>query len=382
MEHRPTVPKKIAFVKSGAFSHTNDRTLQAMKREFSELEIEVIDIEQDLVQTKEVGNLLAVMKMYGLDILAGKKKAWECLVRTTYIFKKIKRAVIARLAKDDYAFSFQTQSLFDASVPGLPHFVYTDHTHLANLDNPIFDRNKLFPAVWVQLEKTIYHNATLNFTMSHNISDSMIRHYGCDPKKVVCVYAGNNAVIDNIKNDLRKYAKKHILFVGVNWIMKGGPELAEAFKKVLQVHPDAKLTIVGCSPRLDLPNCHVVGRIPVEEVSKYYEQASVFCLPTRTEALGIVFIEALTHKLPIVANNIEAVPDFVEHGRTGYLMKPNNIEELANALIDLLGNPKKCQAFGERGYRIVAEKYSWEKVGARLKENIETAINNRTPYRC
>ena len=369
--------KKIAFIKSGAFSHTNGRTLQALTREFPELKIDVIDVERDLVQTKGLGNLLTVMKMYGLDILLGKKKPWECLIRTTHIFKKIKTAAINRLTKDDYAFSFQTQSLFDASAPGLPHFVYTDHTHLANLDNPIFDRNKLFPTAWVQLEKTIYHNATLNFTMSHNISKSMIKDYACDPRKVVCVYAGSNAIRDNVKIDPRKYANKHILFVGVNWVMKGGPELAGAFKKVLQVHPDAQLTIVGCSPQLDLPNCHVVGRIPVEEVGRYYEQASVFCLPTRTEALGIVFIEALTHKLPIVANNIEAVPDFIEHGQTGYLVEPSNIEQLANALLDLIGDPIKCQAFGERGYQIVAEKYSWEKVGARLRENILSAMNGR-----
>jgi len=78
-----------------------------------------------------------------------------------------------------------------------------------------------------------------------------------------------------------------------------------------------------------------------------------------------------------VANNIEAVPDFIEHGQTGYLVEPSNIEQLANALLDLIGDPIKCQAFGERGYQIVAEKYSWEKVGARLRENILSAMNGR-----
>jgi len=371
------MPRKIAFIKSGAFSHTNERTLHALKREFPNLEIDVIDVERDLVRTKGLGNLLSAITMYGSDILLGKRKAWECLIRTTYIFNEIKSAAINRLAKDDYAFSVQTQSLFDASMPGLPHFVYTDHTHLANLDNPLFDKRKLFPAGWIELEKTIYHNATLNFTMSHNISDSMIRHYDCDPKKVVCVYAGGNAIINKVKVDAGKYANKHILFVGVNWVMKGGPELIEAFKKILKIHPDAQLTIVGCSPRVDVPNCHVVGRIAVEEVSKFYERASVFCLPTRTEALGIVFIEALTHKLPIIANNIEAVPSFIDHGRTGFLVEPNNVDELARALLGLIDDPKKCQVFGQRGYRSVVEKYSWEKVGARLKDNIESAINKR-----
>ena len=81
-----------------------------------------------------------------------------------------------------------------------------------------------------------------------------------------CVYAGSNTTIKPVALDNRHYGNKQILFVGVDWQRKGGPELIEAFKRVLQKHPDARLAIVGCSPELSTPNCDIVGRVPVDQV--------------------------------------------------------------------------------------------------------------------
>ena len=84
----------------------------------------------------------------------------------------------------------------------------------------------------------------------------------------------------------------------------------------------------------------------------------------------------MAHKLPVVATNIGALPDFISNNENGYLVKPNNIEQLANALIDLIGNPEKCKLFGEKSYCIVNERYTWDKVGIKLKENIKIALSN------
>jgi glycosyltransferase involved in cell wall biosynthesis len=159
------------------------------------------------------------------------------------------------------------------------------------------------------------------------------------------------------------YRNQRILFVGVDWERKGGPELAAAFKIVQQRHPNARLTIVGCSPQLELRNCEIVGRVPIEQMKNYYAQASVFCMPTRLEPFGIVFVESLLNKIPIVATNLGALPDIVENGKSGYLVEPNNAAELARALGELLSNAEKCSRFGEYGYRAVLERYSWDATG-------------------
>ena len=159
--------------------------------------------------------------------------------------------------------------------------------------------------------------------------------------------AGCNTPIHDIDLKRKDYNTKTILFVGVTWERKGGPELVKAFEKVLRVHPDARLVIVGYKPKVDLPNVQIIGRLTVDELVPYYQQASIFCLPTKLEPFGIVFVEAMAFGLPLVAPRTGAVPDFVEDGRNGFMVEPGDIDALAEALIKLLDDPQLCRKFGE-----------------------------------
>jgi glycosyltransferase involved in cell wall biosynthesis len=366
-----TSEKKLVFIKAGDFSHTNQSVLQILSTNFPDFKIEVIDVLKGLISKKDPLAIYHCFKEFGIDILMRKKSLSDSFLRTSYVFKKIKREIVKRIVNQEYSFTFQTQSIFDASVPGVPHFVYTDHTHLENFNYVGFNRQKFLGRKWIELERKIYHNATMNFTMSTNISRSIINDYSCSQDKVTCVFCGANVQItkDEIFTENR-YSNINILFVGIDWQRKGGPALVEAFKKVLNVLPDATLTIVGCSPDLNLPNCKVVGRIPLAELKKYYLEASVFCLPTTLEPFGIVFLEAMAHKLPIIATNIGAISDFIHEGRNGYLVEPNNPVMLSEKLIQLLSTPEKCKTFGEYGQKLFWEKYTWEKTGPKISENI------------
>jgi len=372
----PALKTKIAFIRIGSFSSINDSVANELQNRFPDLDLEIIDIENIVKNRKDIVclNSLFMIKEYGIDVILNRRNKWNSFFTTTYMFNKVKKLLLGQVDKNKYLFSFQTQSIFDTSTAGLPHFVYTDHTYLANGYYRTHDRSHLYSKSLIDLEKTIYHNATLNFTMSTHISRCLIEEYGCQPDRVVCVYAGSNSEISNYRKWKDKYGNKNILFVGMDWERKGGPELVAAFKEVLSVQPDARLTIVGCSPRVNLPNCEVVGRVPLKEMPRYYENASVFCLPTKLEPFGIVFVEALHHKLPVVGTNIGAIGDFIVGGVNGYLVKPGNVEELAKALITLVGDPKKCERFGERGSRIAAERYTWERVGVSIRQNVVSAL--------
>lgn len=365
---------KIAFLKNGSFSHLNEFIFETLSKAFPEYVVDIYDIKKDIINPVHFINLAHIFKEYGTDVLFGKKHLANCQIKTTYMFHKIKKNISNKLKNENYQFTFQSQSLFDASVEGIPHFVYSDHTHLANLYYPLFDKSQLFSDAWIKLERSIYENARLNFTMSSNISRSLVEHYDIDPAKVCCVFAGNNVQNSDEPVNEQKYAQKNILFVGVNWERKGGPLLAAAFKNVLNVHQDATLTIVGCSPDLDLPNCTIVGRIPLEKVAYYYKNASIFCLPTNIEPFGIVFLEAITYKLPIIGTNIGAIPDMVSDGETGYLIEPNDQTLLEQKLIELLDSPVKCSDFGKKGYTLNKKKYSWDSVGAAIRSSIEKEL--------
>ncbi|MFT5879877.1 MAG: glycosyltransferase involved in cell wall biosynthesis [Moritella sp.] len=362
--------KKIGYFKMGSFSHTNEQVKNLLIKNFPDHEVEVIDVLDDLLNINNPLLWLSCAKEYLIDALLRKRSFVDSVYRTNYFFKLVKEKSAQLIEKKQYAFTFQTQSLFDVSYEGIANYLYTDHTHLANLYYPAFDKKKLYPSKWIELEKSIYHNATMNFTMSSHVSRSIREHYQCPESKIKNVCVGSNASNANVAGNDARYKSQNILFMGVAWERKGGPQLIEAFQKVLKTLPDATLTIVGCKPKLNQANCNIVGRVPLEETPSYYENAAVFCLPTRLEPFGIVFIEALTHKLPIVASNIGAIPDFIEDGINGYTVDPDDIDGIARSLINLLKAPDKCKQFGESGHKIVSERYSWESTGKRIRNEI------------
>jgi glycosyltransferase involved in cell wall biosynthesis len=370
------MPNKIAFFRTEAWPYANVKMVDVLQSIFPDHEIVVFEIYAWIKSRFDIVmiNVLEVLRTYGWEIITKKKRFNQCFWRTTYIFQQIKQHAEEILSDGSFLFSFQMQSIFDASKCDIPHFIYTDHTHLANLSYPTFDRNKLFSAAWIALEKTIYDNASINFVWSHHIEQSLLDDYHCDPSKVVCAYIGINAVNPVTSVNPRRYKDKNILFVGIDWERKGGPDLVNAFDIVRQAHPDAKLTIVGSSPSVDVPNCHVVGRIPVNEVGQYFNKASLFCLPTYLEPFGIVFLEAMSSKLPVVATNVGAIPDIVRDGESGYLVEPGDVQGIANALITLISDPEKCRAFGEKGYQLVQGNYSWVAIGRLMKEHISNVV--------
>jgi glycosyltransferase involved in cell wall biosynthesis len=208
---------------------------------------------------------------------------------------------------------------------------------------------------------------------------SLLEQYDIPAEKTAVVYAGSNTPMQDVDLDRKDYSSKEILFVGVTWERKGGPELVQAFKGVLQKHADAHLTIVGCTPKVDLPNVRVAGKLPLEEVVPYYQRASIFCLPTRLEPFGIVFVEAMAYGLPLVAPNTGAVPDFLEDSRNGYMVAPGDIPALTKALVALMDDPEKCRQFGRLGYHLARERYTWEKVGQKMKANILPFLPQEEP---
>src|SRR5262245_44460202 len=209
---------KIAFIKRAAFSNTNDSVLEALLREFPDHHIEVLDI-TDLIPGSNpslkfrILSHLHAYKEFGRLLVTGREQmngVGGCQIRTGFYFRALNAAIQRHLAKDNYRFTFQTQSLFDASIPGTPHFVYTDHAERGCLNFPGFKKSDLFPAAWLDREATIYHNATRVFTMSDIVRRCLIEDYGCTPEKVVCVGVGYNAPTqENTTGNIDRYANRN-----------------------------------------------------------------------------------------------------------------------------------------------------------------------------
>jgi len=402
--------KKIAFIKIGNFSLVNDKVVEVLQDCFPGHSVEVFDV-REWVRPRSLPNLACALKEYGLKILWHN---WDTASwRTSYFFQTIKTKASQQIHPDEYFFSFQTQSVFDASVPGLAHFVYTDATHASVasqraaspekfgwglilrwiLEEALVKKNsRWFYTVKERItgliikqaalttetlgrEKQVYHNAALVFTMSTDVNDSVVEDYACFPDKAACAYKGVPVNLTYSASEIPpQRINKEILFVGYDWDRKGGVELIQAFEEVLDKHPGASLVIVGGSPKINMRNCRVMGPVPPHQMRDHYHAATVFCLPTLLDPCASVLIEAALCRLPIITSNIGSTRDIVHPGQNGYLIDPGDIEGLAAALTELLDDPEKCRQFGEQSQRIALERYTWENTGRIIKKHIEKIL--------
>ena len=229
--------------------------------------------------------------------------------------------------------------------------------------------------MWTDCELEIYQNATRVFVRSQNIVNSLLEDYGIGLEKIECVYAGSNVDVDS-RPALPISVKKepNVLFIGFEWERKGGPDLVKAMAQVQQTIPEASLTVIGCHPEIGLPNSVTTGPLPPDELEPYFEAARLFCMPSRVEPFGIVYVEAMARGLPVVATRIGAITDMVQSGVNGLLVEPGDVDGLARALLQLLTDSNKAAVFGEAGLNLASTRYNWDNVVARMAAAIEKSI--------
>lgn len=148
--------------------------------------------------------------------------------------------------------------------------------------------------------------------------------------------------------------------------------------------PTLELRIVGGGPEEDRLKalCRetnldgiVVWRhnISSEELAREYSQCHVFCLPSVQEGFGIVFLEAMANRKPIVAARVAAVPEVVKHG---LLVDPDNAQELADAIERLYREPLLRESLGEAG-RIFVRSFDAPVVGRMFLRELQDFIARR-----
>jgi len=347
---------------------------------FPEYDLETITLWDSIKTDKRMlaANAFSVLKEYGLEILSGRLNFKAAFFRTVYLFDCVRRMAeeIGR-SRQDVAFTFQLQSIFDTHLEGIPNFIYTDHTHLANLLYSPLMKVNLYSAEWISRENTIYNNAQAVFTRSSNISRSVTEQYGVPAEKVRCIFAGANTPLAGLAPKKKDYSAKSILFVGLDWVRKGGPDLLRAFEQIHKKHPDATLTIVGSPVKTDLPGVVCTGRVSVEELNRYYQKATVFCMPSRSEPFGVVFVEAMSHALPVVAAKIGALADMVSEGENGFLIEPGDVNGLVGALDVLLSDAQLRARFGKKSWQAAHERYNWGAVGILLRKYVKEYLRGQ-----
>src|SRR5262249_19836365 len=156
--------------------------LEVLRREFAALEIDAVS-SLKLVEPRrslwfKVRNRVVAYREYGPLALRRRRRITTYTPWTSQYFDAIRDAAAERFSNDVCLFTFQTESLFDASIDGLPHVVYTAHAALASLDYPGFDPRDLLPRSWIDRETSIYRNAAVVLTRSEHVATVLVERYG------------------------------------------------------------------------------------------------------------------------------------------------------------------------------------------------------------
>lgn len=367
---------KALFVTAGDFSHINAQMLPALQSQCPNVDFETFNATEFMRSQQGAMMLcgLGALKEYGLSTLSSKAKLRYRLFRARSYFNRVGRMLRRRFADAGFDFTVQTQSIFSAALPGVPNYVYTDHVARARLADEDQEGTGHPSSVWMARERSIYDEADHVFTFGPKIRDFLLNDYGIAANKVSAIGAGASARPDcPVDISLARSARRNILFVGVDWERKGGPEMIEAFKELRRHLPDATLTIIGCSPDVKVDGVEVLGRLPLSELPDYFHKASCFCMPSRVEPFGIVFLEAMQFGLPVVSTTAGDIGAIVQDGRTGRLCAPRDAAGLAQAMRDVLEVPETCNQMGLAGLER-GRQFTWETVARRIASHAPGAF--------
>lgn len=170
--------------------------------------------------------------------------------------------------------------------------------------------------------------------------------------------------------------KTNLLFVGRIEERKGLIYLLKAFQILKKKYENIRLIVVGdgeeeekCKNYVrknNLKDVHFEGAKSENEVPAYYHTCDIFVAPSIFgESFGIVLLEAMAAKKPIVAFNIPGFSEVIENEKEGFLVENKNVIELAQKIELLIKNENKRKEMGERGWKKV-QNYSWERIGERV----------------
>ena len=155
---------------------------------------------------------------------------------------------------------------------------------------------------------------------------------------------------------------------------KGVDLLLHAFCRYCFDMPEVRLLIVGDGPLRGELEC-LAAQLCINEkvtfagysieVDRYYASADLFVLPSRTEGLPMVLLEALQAGVPVVSTDVGGIPEVIENGVNGFTVQPENIEALGSAIRTALDDHARSLKIGEAGRITVKERFSsdvWAKV--------------------
>lgn len=214
------------------------------------------------------------------------------------------------------------------------------------------------------------------------LNDEQMHEYAdiLDERKA-CVFG--DFVATHVFDPATNTDEKYIFFMGHPFDIKGVDVLIDAFKKISADFPDVKLKIVGHCHGGDAerqryvdmtegnPNIEISKAVYFDEAVKLFERCTFFVLPSRTEAMGRVLIEAMAAGKTVIGSAVGGIPLVIEEGYNGLLFESENSVELAEKMRILLSDVPLRDSLAQNALKQVDEKFSSHKYVSTLTDLYE-----------
>jgi glycosyltransferase involved in cell wall biosynthesis len=259
------------------------------------------------------------------------------------------------------------------------HYLYIDSTwHLwsTNATNMSGYKSRLLKHA-EQLEKKSYNQAKHIFTISAYVKENLIQHYGIQKEKITVAGTGRGVIQPYFGE--KDYSKGKLLFTAKDRFEdKGGPLVIEAFKKAYTLNNELELIIVGQDDNLQKikhPGITVYGYLPLNELQALFNDSCLFVMPAGNEPWGLVYLEALACKMPIIGLNKNSFPEISGYGKYGFSVSETS-ESLSNIFITALSNPNLLRKMGDEGQTFCLNKFTWHNTIKTIIDTINNIRNN------
>ena len=189
--------------------------------------------------------------------------------------------------------------------------------------------------------------------------------YGLDPARLTPVTLTIEP--DAVPAQQSLVGEPSLVFVGGNFFRKGLNLCVEALADLRVDFPGIRLHVIGsCSSSarietlarlLGVSDAIVFyGHLPAEQAAAMMAGADIFVMPSRTEALGLVYLEAFRAGVPVIAGDRGGVTQIVRHGTSGLLVTPGSSQELVDSIAKLTRDPELRQSLINGGRKVLAER--------------------------
>jgi len=239
-------------------------------------------------------------------------------------------------------------------------------------------------------ERFALEKCSLTIYKSEWAAQTAIKTYHVDPAKVKVVPGGPHLVCNRTMRQIetlihsRPTQKCRLFFFGADWWRKGGAIAVAVAKELNKRGLNTELVIAGCQPPLKPIPSHIriLGYLDKSTqdglymINKLYSQSHFLIVPSRAEALGIVFCEASSFGLPSIATKVGGIPTAVRDGINGMTFAKNaEISEYCNYIYDLFSDYELYKQLARSSFTEYQSRLNWEVAGKTVKKLLNELIS-------